>query len=136
MDVKTQVIIFDWDDTLLCSSAINAQQWRQDQVREMPYYTILHHIYAAYIIAYNSREIRESSVLEGNGEAKPLRSATLEPFSSCVWRFKASRTWFSICFGHVLMHLGQLEQLESMVESILETAMQLGETVRLPSSLP
>lgn len=26
-----QVIIFDWDDTLLCSSAINAQQWRQDQ---------------------------------------------------------------------------------------------------------
>jgi len=26
------VIIFDWDDTLLCSSAINAQQWRQDQV--------------------------------------------------------------------------------------------------------
>lgn len=47
------VIIFDWDDTLLCSSAINAQQWRQDQ----------------------------------------------------------------------------LEQLESMVESILETAMQLGETM-------
>ena len=28
-----QVIIFDWDDTLLCSSAINAQQWRQDQAR-------------------------------------------------------------------------------------------------------
>lgn len=27
-----EVIIFDWDDTLLCSSAINAQQWRQDQV--------------------------------------------------------------------------------------------------------
>ena len=26
-----QVIIFDWDDTLLCSSAINAQQWKPEQ---------------------------------------------------------------------------------------------------------
>eukprot|EP00439_Symbiodinium_sp_Y106_P039351 s638_g4.t2 len=29
------VIIFDWDDTLLCSSAINAQQWRQDQLEQL-----------------------------------------------------------------------------------------------------
>lgn len=26
------VIVFDWDDTLLCSTAINAQQWSQEQM--------------------------------------------------------------------------------------------------------
>ncbi|CAJ1354950.1 unnamed protein product [Effrenium voratum] len=30
-----QVIIFDWDDTLLCSSAINAQQWKPEQLEQL-----------------------------------------------------------------------------------------------------
>lgn len=29
------VIIFDWDDTLLCSSAINSQQWSAKQLQEL-----------------------------------------------------------------------------------------------------
>jgi hypothetical protein len=29
------VIIFDWDDTLLCSSAINLQQWNASQLEEL-----------------------------------------------------------------------------------------------------
>jgi hypothetical protein len=29
------VIIFDWDDTLLCSSAINAQQWSPQQLQQL-----------------------------------------------------------------------------------------------------
>eukprot|EP00931_Biecheleriopsis_adriatica_P010946 TRINITY_DN112003_c0_g1_i1.p1 TRINITY_DN112003_c0_g1~~TRINITY_DN112003_c0_g1_i1.p1 ORF type:complete len:287 (+),score=49.93 TRINITY_DN112003_c0_g1_i1:103-963(+) len=38
------VIIFDWDDTLLCSSAINAQQWSQSQLEQLEQMveTILH----------------------------------------------------------------------------------------------
>jgi len=29
------VIIFDWDDTLLCSSAIHSQQWRKNDLRKL-----------------------------------------------------------------------------------------------------
>jgi hypothetical protein len=33
--VSNTVIIFDWDDTLLCSSAINTQQWNMQLLREL-----------------------------------------------------------------------------------------------------
>jgi len=32
---NSTVIIFDWDDTLLCSTAINAQQWDLEQLRDL-----------------------------------------------------------------------------------------------------
>lgn len=34
-DSRDTVIIFDWDDTLLCSSAINQQQWNAEQLESL-----------------------------------------------------------------------------------------------------